>query len=132
MGINNVNLFSVPITTGSINYGSVGINSKVEKQEDTGNFAELLKKKLSDSPIEFSKHATKRVIERQLDVSDKNIERLSKGVEIAAEKGLDDTLILIDSTAYIVSAKNQKVITAVDGDELRGNIFTNIDGTVII
>ncbi|MEG0542252.1 MAG: hypothetical protein RR528_07985 [Angelakisella sp.] len=39
---------------------------------------------------------------------------------------------MIDKTAYLVSVKNSKVITTVSGDELSGNVFTNIDGTVII
>ncbi|MFT3951829.1 MAG: hypothetical protein QM689_07810 [Oscillospiraceae bacterium] len=49
-----------------------------------------------------------------------------------ARKGLDETLILVDSAAYVVSVKNGTVITSVGQDELKGNCFTNIDGTVII
>ena len=60
------------------------------------------------------------------------MERLNSGVKIAREKGLDDTLILVDSAAYIVSVKNNMVITTVSNQELIGNCFTNIDGTVIV
>jgi uncharacterized protein len=51
---------------------------------------------------------------------------------VAREKGLDDTLILVDQSAYIVSVKNNTVITTVSNDELVGNCFTNIEGTVIV
>ena len=53
-------------------------------------------------------------------------------MKIAQKKGLNDTLILVDRTAFIVSVKNNKVITTVNGDELKGNVFTNIDGAVIV
>ncbi len=132
MDIRNVNRFSIPITTGNLNYNTKNIDCKAEQSKQNINFGEMLKAKLANSPVEFSKHATERVLERNLNISEKEMQRLSRGVEIAKEKGLDDTLILIDKTAYIVSAKNQKVITAVNGDELHGNVFTNIDGTVII
>lgn len=72
------------------------------------------------------------MLERNIPISQANLERLNNGVELARQKGLDDTLILIDKTAYVVSVKNSKVITTVSGDDLNGNVFTNIDGTVVI
>lgn len=73
-----------------------------------------------------------RVMERNIDLSDENIERLNEGVKLAGEKGLDDTLILLDNAAFIVSVKNNTVITTVNKEEMTGNVFTNIDGTVVI
>ena len=60
------------------------------------------------------------------------LEKLSQGVELARDKGLDDALILMDGSAFIVSAKNSTVITALNGRELNGKVITNIDGTVIL
>ena len=73
-----------------------------------------------------------RVMERNIDLSDENIERLNEGVKLAGEKGLDDTLILLDNAAFIVSVRNNTVITTVNKEEMTGNVFTNIDGTVVI
>ena len=73
-----------------------------------------------------------RVMERNIDLSDENIERLNEGVKLAGEKGLDDTLILLDNAAFIVSVKNNTVITTVNKEEMTGNVFTNIDGTAVI
>ena len=87
---------------------------------------------LNGNGVAFSKHAVNRVIERNIDVSGTNMERLAQGVEIAKNKGLGDTLILIDRTAFIVNAPAGKVITTVSDEDLKGNVFTNIDGTVII
>ena len=87
---------------------------------------------LNSLGVNFSRHAMNRVIQRNIDLSDENLSRLNEGIRLAGEKGLDDTLILIDSAAYIVSVKNKMVITTVANEELQGNVFTNIDGTVVI
>ncbi|MEG1686362.1 MAG: TIGR02530 family flagellar biosynthesis protein [Angelakisella sp.] len=122
--------FSVPITTGIPQSPQ---QHNVKQPEVTGpSFQEVLKSQLSQSNVAFSKHAVSRVLERNIPISQVNLERLNNGVELARKKGLDDTLILIDKTAYLVSVKNSKVITTVSGEELTGNVFTNIDGTVII
>ena len=58
--------------------------------------------------------------------------RLNDGIEIAAEKGSNETLVLVDKTAFVVSVKNRTVITTMSQEDLKGNIFTNIDSTVIM
>ncbi len=100
--------------------------------EDGLTFAEVLSNQLSQANVEFSKHAVNRVVERNIDVSDNTIERLNEGVKLAEEKGLNNTLILVDQTAFVVNVENNKVITTVNQENLKGNVFTNIDGTVII
>ena len=60
------------------------------------------------------------------------LERLNKAVELAGEKGSNDALVMIGSNAFIVSIKNNKVITTLSADDMQGNIFTNIDSTVIM
>jgi len=68
---------------------------------------------------------------RSVDV-DEQLDRLQDGFKTAESKGLNDALILIDNSAYIVNIRNNTVVTAVQRNDLRGNVFTNIDGTVII
>lgn len=124
--------FSVPITTGVPRIPQQGTTVKTGPAAGGASFGDILKNQLAASNVEFSKHAVSRVMERNIPISPANLQRLNSGVELAREKGLNDTLILIDKTAYLVSVKNSKVITTVSGDELTGNVFTNIDGTVII
>ena len=119
---------TAPITTGIPQTTTASVNDSLY----TANFDQVLKQQLSSSGLNFSKHAVNRVVERNIDVGDNNMERLNAGVEIAREKGLDDTLILVDGSAYIVSVKNNTVITTVSNEELVGNCFTNIEGTVIV
>lgn len=105
-------------------------------QENGGDsFAQALQAKIEEKQggVEFSKHAIQRLEERSIDLSASNtLERLNKGVEIAADKGSNETLVLVDQTAFVVSVKNNKVITTMSHEDLVGNIFTNIDSTVII
>ena len=51
---------------------------------------------------------------------------------MAEEKGLKEPLILLGSTAFVVNVRNNKVVTVVNEDSLKGTVFTNIDGTVMI
>lgn len=108
-----------------------------QEAEQGGSFAEALQEKLAEKQqtggVEFSKHAIQRLEERSINLEAGNtLERLNKGVEIAADKGSNETLVLVDSTAFVVSVKNNKVITTLSNEDLRGNIFTNIDSTVIM
>ena len=85
------------------------------------------------SGVQFSKHAMDRISERNIDLSEDNrLDRLNRAVTLAGEKGSDDALVMIDSTAFLVSIKNNKVITTLTADDMQGNIFTNIDSTVIM
>ena len=122
----------------SVNSGSsVEITPKASQQkvnEDGNTFAQELKRQIEQqNGVEFSKHAIKRLEERHIDIaSNDQLERLNKGVELAAEKGSTESLILVDQTAYVVSVANNKVITTLSQQDLKGNIFTNIDSTVIM
>lgn len=119
----------------SVSTGTAGPQKPDRQPEATesGGFAEALRDKLQGRQVEFSGHAIRRLESRQIDVSENDkMERLNRGVELAAEKGSEESLILVDSTAFVVSVKNNRVITTVSADDLKGNVFTNIDSTVII
>lgn len=108
-------------------------NIPVEKEIKGDSFGSIIEQKIREnSQIEFSKHAIKRVVEREIDLSTNQLERLNYGVQLASQKGLNDTLILVDKTAFVVNVTNNKVITTVNEDSLVGNVFTNIDGAVIV
>lgn len=97
------------------------------------SFEELLQQKINDtSEIKFSKHATNRLDERGIELTEDQSMRLEEGVLKASEKGIKDSLVLVDQLAFIVNVPNQTVITAMDQTESDDNIFTNIDGAVIV
>jgi flagellar operon protein len=53
-------------------------------------------------------------------------------VDQAKNKGINESLVLVDSLAFIVNVPNRTVVTAMDQTETQSNIFTNIDGAVIM
>ncbi|MCI8563079.1 MAG: flagellar protein [Lachnospiraceae bacterium] len=79
--------------------------------------------------LKFSKHANERLATRNINLSAEQMERLENGTTKAREKGIRESLVMVDDLAFIVNVKNNTVITAV-GDTA-DSIFTNIDGAVI-
>ena len=82
--------------------------------------------------IAFSAHASARLQERNITLTRLNLQRLDNGVQLAESKGSENTLVLMDDTAFIVSVKNRKVITAITKDAAVDNVFTQIDSATIV
>ena len=90
-------------------------------------------KRLSlEGNVKFSKHAANRLSTRNIELTDGQIQRLEEGTKRAGEKGIKDSLVLVDSLAFIVNVPSSTVVTAMDQSETKENIFTNIDGAVIV
>ncbi len=79
--------------------------------------------------LKFSKHANARLATRNINLSAEQMERLETGTTKAREKGIQESLVMVDNLAFIVNIKNNTVITAMDDSS--DSIFTNIDGAVI-
>lgn len=86
----------------------------------------------SGADLTFSKHAMQRLDARQIQVSPQLVEKMSDAVDKAESKGVTEALILNGSTAFIVNVPNRTVVTTMNGGEMTQNIFTNIDGAVIL
>ena len=93
------------------------------------SFHVILNKELTD--IKFSKHAKERLDERQIQLNNTDIQQIERAVSKAQEKGAQDSLVLLRDLAFIVSVKNRTVVTAMAGERLHENVFTNIDSAVI-
>ncbi len=95
------------------------------------SFQKLLDQQLQTSELKFSAHALKRLAHRGIALSDGQMERLQEAVDKAAGKGSKESLILVDDLAFVVSVRNQTVITALDNEQMADNVFTNIDSAVV-
>lgn len=93
---------------------------------------ERLSRLSNDGEIKFSKHAASRLATRDITLDVTQMDRLKEGVEKAGEKGIKDSLMIMDRLAFIVNVPSQTVITAMDSTESSEQIFTNIDGAVIV
>lgn len=89
--------------------------------------------KAGEAPqLKFSNHAIERMQSRGISYSPQDLTRLGEAVQKAAAKGSKDTLVLMDQSALIVSVKNNTVVTVMDKNALKENVFTNIDSTIVM
>lgn len=117
-------------TTGTDAHGDRDSGKAVSFQEILGRKAE--ETKTQEKALKFSKHAAGRLEERNIELSETQLERLQEGTVKAGEKGINESLVLMDQLAFIVNIPGNTVITAMDQTETDQNIFTNIDGAVIV
>ena len=98
------------------------------KTTDGKSFQEILESTQGSREVRFSKHAAQRLSNRNIELK----ERLQAGTAKASQKGIRESLVLVDQLAFIVNIPNNTVVTAMQQNETDENIFTNIDGAVII
>jgi flagellar operon protein len=82
--------------------------------------------------VKFSNHAVERMMTRGISFNPQDMQRLNEAVGRAAAKGSKDSLILMNDSALIVSVKNKTVVTVMDKNALKENVFTNIDSTIVM
>jgi flagellar operon protein len=121
-----------PIITGRPEQGAAIRPQQNPASVPGPSFGELLQKTLEQQALTFSKHAKNRTMERGISLDESDLMRLSEAVGKAGDKGLRDTLVFMNNTAFIVNVPSRVVVTVVDGSEKEQNVFTNIDGAVIV
>ncbi|HHY74629.1 MAG TPA: flagellar protein [Bacillus bacterium] len=101
-------------------------------EQNGPSFKQLLGTFQEESTLKISKHAEKRLNERNIKIDEALWQKIEQKVNEAKGKGVSDSLVVTDKAAFIVSAKNNTVITAMDRNEASSQIFTNINGTILI
>ena len=110
-------------------------STETAAQENSVSFEDILRQKQTTAEsqeLRFSKHAQGLLNDRHINLSDEQNERMESGVLKASEKGIRESLVILDSLAFIVNVPSKTVVTAMDQSESESNIFTNIDGAVIV
>jgi flagellar operon protein len=95
-------------------------------------FAQVLDTIINHQDVKFSKHALQRLEARNIHLNSHEINRIHDGLKKASQKGIRETLILMDDKAFVASVHNKTIITAALDEQLKENVFTNIDGAVIV
>ncbi|KGR73897.1 TIGR02530 family flagellar biosynthesis protein [Ureibacillus sinduriensis] len=106
--------------------------TKIGSVQSKQSFFDHLQEVTSNQPLKISKHANDRIMERNISISEQEWQRVSEKVVEARSKGVNQPLVLMDQAALIVSAKNETVITAMERSETKNQLFTNIDGTIVL
>lgn len=82
--------------------------------------------------LQFSKHAEKRLLSRNLELSQVDRAKLQDAVSSLEKKGARDSLVLMGEKAFIVNVPSKTVITALTKEQMKEQIFTNIDSTMLV
>ena len=127
------NDFALPVAAGAI--GPVGPAASPRPPITIGpqagpSFAQVLENKGQE--VKLSAHAQARLKSRNIAFDPARQAKLTAAVDKAAAKGSRESLVLMDDVAFVVSVRNRTVITAVDGQSMKDNVFTNIDSAVIV
>ena len=96
------------------------------------SFDEILKEKINEKSYEYnlSNHAANRL--KEINFNEEDMKNIGKGFEIAENKGSKNTAIIYKDVTLIASVENKTLITAVEKERAKENIFTNIDSVVIL
>ncbi|WP_026524295.1 MULTISPECIES: TIGR02530 family flagellar biosynthesis protein [unclassified Butyrivibrio] len=113
-----------PINKTEKGRGTVGVQNS-----DFGKILSQIEN--SRDGVKFSKHASNRLNDRNIELTTDQMNRLNNARNQASAKGINDSLILVDQLAFIVNVPSSTVVTAMDSQETGSNVFTNIDGAVI-
>ncbi|MDW7651488.1 MAG: TIGR02530 family flagellar biosynthesis protein [Bacillota bacterium] len=82
--------------------------------------------------LKFSAHAVQRLQDRQITLDEGDLSKINEAVSAAGKKGARSSLLFYQDLALVASVKNRTIITAMNGDDLREHVFTNIDSAVIV
>ncbi|MDM5316525.1 TIGR02530 family flagellar biosynthesis protein [Fictibacillus sp. b24] len=105
---------------------------KQSQQKDISqSFKSLFDKELVNQ-LTVSKHAQKRLQDRNITISEFSWNKISEKIMEAGQKGIKDSLVIMKDVTLVVNAPNQTVITALDRNESTSQIFTNINGAIVI
>ena len=109
----------------------------VGRREAGDQFGVMLRRELRQAAPEgfsvaFSKHAMARAEERGIEVTDTLMGQLADSMERASAKGATNILAFDATRAFIINVPHGRVITTMSQEEMQENIFTNIDGAVLL
>lgn len=93
------------------------------------SFQQVLEEQQS---LKVSKHASQRLEQRHIQFDSIEWSKITDKVLEAKQKGVNEPLVVTPKAAMIVSAKNMTVITAMSRTEASEQLFTNIDGTILL
>lgn len=112
--------------------GGVGFDETLRKLQSQGLVKPEISKSALTDGVKFSNHAVERMKTRGISYSPEDLGKLNDAIQKADAKGAKDSLVLLGNSALIVSVKNKTVVTVMDQTQLKENVFTNIDSTIVM
>jgi flagellar operon protein len=113
------------------NYGGSPSKTSDNKLSNSPSFQDVLSSKLHKTQgFTISNHAAERM--RGLNLSEKDMQKLDEGINKAKEKGCKQSVILYRDVAFVASIENRTIITAVQKERAKENVFTNVDSVIFL
>ena len=126
--MNRINIHPVPFHP-----NVTKVHKQLERSEtNQSSFSQMLNHYNTIEPLKISKHASERMQLRDISISDQEWNVITEKVSEAKQKGVKQPLVILDQATLIISAANNTVITALDRQEAKEQLFTNIDGTIVL
>ena len=125
-GIDGVNLPFMPI--GGIEELNKQTSTGITKVGSSSEFGEIFAQELEN--VKFSAHAQSRLTSKEIDLSENDMLRLNSAVDKLEQKGGNESLVILDEKAFVVSVPNRTVITAMNNSNMENSVITNIDSAV--
>ena len=126
--MNRINIHPIPFHP-----NVTKVHKQLERSEtNQSSFSQMLNHYNTIEPLKISKHASERMQLRDISISDQEWNVITEKVSEAKQKGVKQPLVILDQATLIVSAANHTVITALDRKEAKEQLFTNIDGTIVL
>ena len=116
-------------------FGNVSVNTDVQQRNDPQkkkteiDFENVLN---GEKKLKFSAHAQKRMESRNITINSDEMKKIEDSVAKLRNKGCQDSVVLSKDRAYVISIKNNTVVTIVDEGSLKDSIFTNIDSMTLV
>lgn len=127
MNVLNKNFVSIDEMRHKMNGGNTSQVAEKSREDSEKSFDRVLYD--TADRIKFSKHAAKRLEMRNISISDEQKARLEDAADQAMEKGMTESLVMVDNLAFILNVRNKTIVTAVN--DTANAVFTNIDGAII-
>lgn len=108
--------------------GALTSSNRSQQSSEQVKFSDVLDGAL----LKFSHHAEMRMAQRGIQLPSEGLTQISEAVDSAAQKGAKDSLIVYRDIAMIVNVPTRTVVTALDGAQLKSNVFTQIDSAIIL
>lgn len=127
MGFRVINGQAYPI--GNFQLPEQNINYK---NNNKTNFNDILQNEInkSDEGYTLSKHAASRL--KEINFTEADMKEIGKGFKIAEEKGSKNSVMIYKDVALVASIENKTLITAIEKERAKENVFTNVDSVVIL
>lgn len=96
------------------------------------SFADLLDRAAQAPRLTLSAHATQRIAERGIDLSEAARHRIEAALDTLHDKGARDAVLVSQDAAFVVNVPNRTVVTALAPDEMADRVVTQIDSALFL